>query len=81
VTASSWGEYFVDNANSETYEGYSFVTEVAAGYQWQGFEVMLMVQNLFDDRHAIEVQKDLYGKLRYSPTAPRSFRVRLTYRF
>ena len=40
-----------------------------------------MVQNLFDDRYAIEVQKDLYGKLRYAPTAPRSFRVRLTYRF
>jgi iron complex outermembrane receptor protein len=81
VTASSWGEYFVDNANSETYEGYSFVTEVAAGSRWQGFEVMLMVENLFDDRHAVEVQKDLYGKLRYSPTAPRSFRVRLSYRF
>jgi len=81
ASASSWGEYFVDNANSETYDGYSFVTEVAAGYQWQGFEVMLMVQNLFDDRYAIEVQKDLYGQLRYAPTAPRSFRVRLTYRF
>ena len=81
VSANSWGEYFVDNANSETYEGYSLVTDLSAGYSGKHFEAMLMVANLLDDRYAIEVQKDLYGSMRYSPAAPRSVRARVAYRF
>lgn len=81
LSANSWGEYYVDNANSETYEGYSLVTDLSVGYSGKRFEAMLMVANLLDDRYAIEVQKDLYGALRYSPAAPRSVRARLGYRF
>jgi iron complex outermembrane receptor protein len=81
ISANSWGSYFVDNANSETYEGYSLVTDLALGFTGKRFEAMLMFTNLFDDRYAIEVQKDLYGKLRYAPAAPRSVRARVTFRF
>jgi iron complex outermembrane recepter protein len=81
LSANTWGSYFVDNANSQTYGGYSLVTDLAVGCRWRWIEVMLMVQNLFDDRYAVEVQKDLYGTLDYSPAMPRSVRARATFRF
>jgi iron complex outermembrane receptor protein len=81
ATANSWGEYWMDNANSETYEGYSLVTDLAVGFQARRFEVALLIQNLFDQRYAVEAQKDLYGGLRYSPASPRYALVRAGYRF
>lgn len=76
ATANTWGEYWMDNANSETYEGYDLVTDLTLGWQNRRFEVALLVQNLFDERYAVEAQKDLYGGLKYAPAAPRSFLVR-----
>ena len=81
ATANTWGEYWMDNANSETYEGYSLVTDLTVGYQARRFEVALIVQNLFDQRYAVEAQKDLYGGLRYSPTAPRYVLARFALKF
>jgi iron complex outermembrane receptor protein len=78
---NTWGEYWMDNANSETYEGYSFVTDLTVGFQARRFEVALLIQNLFDQRYAVEAQKDLYGGLRYSPAAPRYALARVAYRF
>ena len=28
-----WGSYYLDNANSEEYEGYAFVTNATAAYE------------------------------------------------
>ncbi len=81
ATANSWGEYWMDNANSETYEGYSLVTDLTVGFQARRFEVAVIIQNLFDQRYAVEAQKDLYGGLRYSPAAPRCALARVGYRF
>jgi iron complex outermembrane receptor protein len=81
ATANTWGEYWMDNANSEMYEGYSFVTDLTLGFQARKFEVALLIQNLFDRRYAVEAQKDLYGGRRYSPTAPRYVLARVAYRF
>jgi iron complex outermembrane receptor protein len=71
----------MDNANSERYEGYSLVTDLTVGFQGRKFEVALLIQNLFDQRYAVQAQKDLYGGLRYSPTAPRYVLARVAYRF
>jgi iron complex outermembrane receptor protein len=81
ATANTWGEYWMDNANTETYQGYDLVTDLTVGYQNRRFEVALIVQNLFDQRYAVEAQKDLYGGLRYSPTAPRSILARFAVNF
>ncbi len=81
ATVSNWGTYFLDNANSETYGGYSMVTDLTLGYQGPRFDAMVMVQNLFDDRYSVEVQKDLSGVRRYTPSAPRALRLRLGARF
>ncbi len=81
VQSDTWGEYYMDNANSEKYEGYQFVTSVTLGYQRKNMDISLMVNNLFNERYANEVTKDLQGVKRYTPAPPRTFLVRLTYNF
>jgi iron complex outermembrane receptor protein len=81
ASANTWGRYWMDNANSERYAGYRFVTDLALGYRARHVELALVVQNLFDQRYAVEVQKDLYGALRYSPASPRYALARVSYRF
>lgn len=81
VQTDSWGEYYMDNANSEKYEGYEFITSVTLGYQRKNFDVSLMVDNLFNKKYAVEVTKDTQGVKRYTPAPPRNFLVRLTYNF
>jgi len=81
ATANTWGEYWMDNANTEMYEGYELATDLTLGYQTRRWEVALIIQNLFDQRYAVEAQKDLYGGLRYSPAAPRYFLARFAVKF
>ena len=81
ATANTWGEYWMDNANSQMYEGYELVTDLTVGYQTRRYEVALIIQNLFDQRYAVEAQKDLYGGLRYSPAAPRYALARFAVKF
>ena len=81
ATANSWGEYWMDNANTETYDGYSFVTDLSLGYRSRRFDVVFIVQNLFGQRYAVEAQKDLYGGFRYSPAAPTYALARVAVKF
>ena len=81
ATTNTWGEYWMDNANTQMYEGYALVTDLTVGYQTRRWEVALIIQNLFDQRYAVEAQKDLYGGLRYSPAAPRYLLARFAVKF
>jgi iron complex outermembrane receptor protein len=71
----------MDNANTEKYEGYEFLTSASAGYSRGNLDLSLMVDNLFDKKYAVEVTKDTAGVKRFSPGPPRTFLVRLTYNF
>lgn len=86
IQSDSWGRYYIDNANSETYEGYRWVTKLALGYRRGPHRLLLTVENLFDDRYAVEVKKSTYlargawrEKHYYYPAAPRA--LMLTYRY
>ena len=81
VETSTWGEYEVDNANSETYKGYSFITNALVGYERNGLNVTVDAYNLFDTHHAIEVTKDSGGVDRYRPGAPFTLMARIAYKF
>ena len=81
ATANTWGEYWMDNANTEKYQGYELATDLTMGWENRRFEAALIVQNLFDQRYAVEAQRDLYGGLRYAPAAPRSFLARFAVKF
>ena len=81
IQTNTWGEYYIDNANSEKYKGYEFITSASLGYQKKNLDFSLMVDNLFNKKYAVEVTKDLQGVKRYVPAPPRSFLVRLAYNF
>jgi iron complex outermembrane receptor protein len=81
VEASTWGQYEVDNANSETYKGYSLITNALVGYEIKEWDFTVDAYNLFDTRHAIEVTKDSGGAAKYRPGAPTTFMARVGYKF
>jgi iron complex outermembrane receptor protein len=81
VQTDTWGSYYMDNANSEKYEGYEFLTSASVGYSRGNLDLSLMVDNLFNKKYAVEVTKDVDGVKRYNPGPPRTFLVRLTYNF
>ncbi|MDD3529614.1 MAG: TonB-dependent receptor [Gallionellaceae bacterium] len=79
LASNSWGEYWLDNANTEKYEGWQWVTNLSLGYEKKGHALTLNVDNLFDKHFAAEVKKDTAGKVSYTAASPRT--VMLTYRY
>jgi len=77
---ASWGEYWVDNANSEKYKGYDFVSKLMLGWESGPWDLVLDVSNLFDEKYAMEVTKSA-GELVFRPGAPRTYFGKLSYRF
>lgn len=79
IDTYTWGRYFVDNANSEKYEGYEFLTNAMVGYEDRHWDITFDVNNLFDKHYAMEVTKDT--ATRYRPGAPITFFGKIAYRF
>lgn len=77
---NSWGEYYVDNANSDKYGGYDFLTNALIGYDRKNLDFALDFYNIFDKRYAMEVTKDT-SSTKYRPGAPFTMMARVTYRF
>ncbi|MBF0367870.1 MAG: TonB-dependent receptor [Magnetococcales bacterium] len=76
-----WGEYEMDNANTEQYGGYDFLTSLMVGYEHGPHSLMFNADNIFDKRYATEVKKDTRGKKSYYAGAPQSFMLTYSYRF
>lgn len=81
VTTKSWGSYYMDNANTQKYEGYDFVTDLMIGYEYQAHNIQLNVRNLTNEYYAMEALKDVSGEVSYKAAAPRSFMVTYSYQF
>jgi len=81
VQADTWGSYFMDNANTERYDGYDFLTSLMLGYEQGPHAISLNVDNLFDKRYATEVKKDTSGDKTFSAGAPRAAMLTYTYTF
>lgn len=79
LSSNTWGEYWLDNANTEKYDGWDWVTNLSVGYEKRGHSVTLNADNMFDKHYAVEVKKDTAGKVTYSAAAPRA--LMLTYRY
>jgi len=79
VSANTWGEYWMDNANTEKYEGWAWVTNASLGYQWQAHSLTVNADNLFDKHYAAEAKKDTTGRVTYTTATPRT--VLVTYRY
>jgi iron complex outermembrane recepter protein len=81
VSSNSWGKYFMDNANSETYEGYQWVTNVGVGYDMGKHSLMLNVDNVLDEHYAVEAKKDTSGTVSYAAASPRLWMLNYTVKF
>ncbi|MBT8349173.1 MAG: TonB-dependent receptor, partial [Sulfurovum sp.] len=81
VTTKGWGSYYMDNANTEKYEGYDFVTDLMIGYEQQAHNIQLNVRNLTDEYYAMQASKDANGNVTYKAAAPQSFMVTYSYEF
>jgi iron complex outermembrane receptor protein len=79
LSSNSWGEYWLDNANTEKYDGWQWITNLSVGYERKGHSLTLNVDNLLDEHYAAEVKKDTAGKVTYTAASPRT--VMLTYRY
>jgi iron complex outermembrane receptor protein len=79
LSSNTWGEYWLDNANTEKYQGWEWVTNLSIGYERNGHSLTLNADNLLDKLYAFEVKKDTTGKVTYTAAAPRS--LMLTYRY
>lgn len=78
VEAQTWGSYYMDDANTEKYEGYEFVTNLMVGYKKSGHTVQLNVSNLFDKEYASSAEKSTYS-YSYKAAEPRT--AMLTYKY
>lgn len=50
------GEYFIDNANSDTYEGYDLL-HLRTGYEWKNLEIWCNVTNLTDELYSVNTRR------------------------
>lgn len=73
------GEYFIDNANTNTYEGYD-IFNLRTGYKYKKFEVWMNVMNLTDALYSVNTT--LTGNERsYRVGQIRSFDLGVAYNF
>jgi iron complex outermembrane receptor protein len=79
LSTVTWGRYFVDTANTETYGGFTTVNG-RVGYERGHYGGFVAVDNIFDRKYAAEVTKN-YGKTGYAPGAPLTWIVGVTARF
>lgn len=81
IESTTSGSYYMDNANSEKYDGYDFITNFMVGYEKSAHNFQLNIKNLFDENYATEASKDLDGEYTYKAAAPRMAMFTYTYKF
>ncbi len=81
IQADTWGKYWMDNANSEKYGGYEFLTSLMLGYEQGNHTLALNVDNLFDEHYAVEAKKSSSGTVSYSAGSPRAAMLSYRYQF
>ncbi|AXH15153.1 TonB-dependent receptor [Malaciobacter mytili LMG 24559] len=81
VQTRTWGSYYMDNANTQKYEGYKFVTDLMLGYERKNHSIQLNINNIFDKHYAMSVSKDINSDITYSVAAPRTAMLTYTYKF
>ncbi len=73
------GPYFMDNANTEKYNGYN-VLNLRIGYNFKNFECWLNTLNITDVYYATNASKAGFG-YSYNVGDPREFNIGVAYRF
>jgi len=76
MRTESWSAYQMDNANTEDYDGYKFITNANLSYDWnEDQSLSLNIENMFDRRYAVEAKKSTRGTRTFAAGQPRTFMV------
>ncbi|MEF3191715.1 MAG: TonB-dependent receptor, partial [Campylobacterales bacterium] len=82
LRSTTWGKYYVDNANSATYTPPTFITDLLVGYSKDRHDFSLNIANILDKHYASEVKKDMRtGALSYSAAPVRTIMAHYSYKF
>jgi len=82
VRTETWSAYFMDNANTEKYSGYKFITNANVGYDIsEDHSISLNIENLLDKHYAVEAKKSTRGTQTYSAGQPRTFLLSYRHKF
>lgn len=81
ITAKTYGSYYMDNANTQKYDGYDLITDFMVGYERKDHNIQLNINNLFDKYYAMDASKSTSGEETYKAAAPRSFMLTYAYKF
>ncbi len=73
------GAYYIDNANSQMYDGYRGVVSASVAYEMGRHLFNLSAENLTNKYYAMEVSKNTSGVVTYSAASPRV--IMLSYAF
>ena len=71
MQSSYSGAYYIDNANSQIYGGYSGVISASLAYETGPHMFNLSAENLTNKYYAMEVSKTTTGTVTYSAASPR----------
>lgn len=78
------GDYYIDEVNSEKYEGFE-IFNLRMGYELKGFNIWFNVLNLTDELYSSRTTKSYYGPTTvvkgYSPGIHRTYVVGIGYKF
>ncbi len=82
VRTETWSAYFMDNANTEKYSGFKFITNAHVGYDMSEHQAFsLNIENIFDKHYAVEAKKSTRGVQTYSAGQPRTFVASYRHKF
>ncbi len=83
IEGVTYGPYYMDDANTEKYSGYTFVTNMMLAYKYKQNKLQLNINNLFDQRYATEASKvaGFTTTYYYTPAAPRFVMLTYSYEF
>ncbi len=80
----SYGPYYMDDANTEKYDGYTLVTNLMLAYRLGAHKLQFNANNLFNKYYANEADKVVSGprtSYYYTPGTPRSVMLTYSYSF
>ncbi|MCJ7765194.1 MAG: TonB-dependent receptor [Thiovulaceae bacterium] len=80
----SYGPYYMDDANTEKYDGYTLITNLMLAYQRGAHKLQINANNIFNKYYAIEADKVVSGSrtsYSYDPGMPRSAMLTYSYAF
>ncbi len=81
ITTKSYGSYYMDNANTEKYEGYDLITDLMLGFERKNHNIQFNINNVFDKYYAMDASKDTDGDYTYKAASPRSYMLTYAYKF